>query len=412
MFASAFLLAFFTWVQIDLLLVFCVVLATSGLVSVAHGKQTGWLMTGIALGLGLLAKGPVVLLHVLPLALLAPVWKSEPPGSGWWRWYAGVLVSVCIAASIALAWALPATGAGGETYREAIFWGQTAERLVRSFAHTNPLWWYLPWLFVLFAPWICLPWLWSAVRSAWTNRDEGMRFCVTWLLTVLVLLSLVSGKQVKYLLPLLPAFALLVSRLLLQMQAQSTEQRPWLLAALLLVMGLIGVLAPGLLEQAPWLNTVHPAWGGSLIVCAAVLLWLRPAVPLQYPVRMAVLTVFVICIGELGVLRVGVPSHDLRAASRFVARAQAAGHPVAVQAHYHGEFAFYGRLQQPVVQLASGAAADWAAQHPDDYLVLTGHDLAGQYPDTAFIQPYRSGELAIIRGRALIPYNGASRASE
>ena len=48
-------------------------------------------------------------------------------------------------ALIALAWALPAAGAGGEMYAQAILWGQTADRVVNSFAHAQPWWWYLPW---------------------------------------------------------------------------------------------------------------------------------------------------------------------------------------------------------------------------------------------------------------------------
>jgi len=93
-------------------------------------------------------------------------------------------------------------------------------------------------------------------------------------------------------------------------------------------------------------------------------------------------------------------------ASQVIAQLQADGHAVAVQARYQGEFGFYGRLQQPLIQLAPGTAAAWAVAHPDDYLVLAGRDLPTQRPEMIFTQAYRSRELAIIRGRALIPYNG------
>ena len=56
--------------------------------------------------------------------------------------------------AIALAWAIPAGISGGEAYRNAIFWGQSAGRVVDSFAHKKPIYWYLailpPMLEVLF----------------------------------------------------------------------------------------------------------------------------------------------------------------------------------------------------------------------------------------------------------------------
>ncbi len=406
-FACVFLVAFFTWLQIDMLLVLLTVLAMVGVIHAAQGRRAGWLLTGVALGLGVLAKGPIILLHVVPPALLAPLWQAGGPAGGRWRWYGGLLAALVLAAAVALAWALPAAAAGGEAYGRAILWGQTAGRVVQSFAHAHPVWWYIPWLFVLFAPWVLLPWLWGAVQKAWSERDDGLRFCVTWLVTVLLLLSLVSGKQLKYLLPVLPAFALLVARTLSQMDPQPLRQRPWLIVMVLAIIGLGGVVAPFWLAQAPWLNNVHSGWGLGLLAAAAALWWSRPMQPQHYPLRMALLSVLAVCIGQLGVLRIGAPAYDMHAASRLIARIQAAGHTVAAESRYHGEFTFHGRLRQPLVQLAPCTAADWARRHPDDYLVLTGKQLPVDYPQADYNRPLRSGRLVIVRARARIPYNGA-----
>jgi 4-amino-4-deoxy-L-arabinose transferase-like glycosyltransferase len=411
LFACVLLVAFFTWLQIDMLLVLMTVLAMHGVLLAAQGSRRGWLLTGVALGLGILAKGPVSLLHILPPALFAPLWLADRPAGGWRRWYAGVLAAVVIAAAMALAWALPAAAAGGEAYSRAILWGQTAGRVVESFAHAHPAWWYLPWLPVLFAPWIFLPWLWTAARAAWPAQDVGLRFCMIWMLAVFVLLSLVSGKQLKYLLPLLPAFALLVSRVLACMDTQPLRQRPWLLAVVLSALGVVGILAPHHLQQAAWLNEIHPGWGLALLVCAATLLQLRPLSPREYPQRMALLSVVVVGIGELGVLRIGAPSYDLQEASRLLARAQGDDQSIAVVSRYHGEFTFYGRLQRPVEQLKPVEVDEWAEHHPDDYLVLTGRDLPADYPRAIYNHPWRSGRMVIVRGDVLIPYNGAPQAS-
>ena len=140
-FGSLFFTAFVTWVQIDLLLVLMTLLAMTGIIRAARGLWTGWLITAVAIGLGVLSKGPVILLHVLPVALLAPLWKRDADTHFWLHWYAGMLGSVLVGAVIALAWALPAAQAGGEIYREAILWGQTANRMVQSFAHAHSPWW-------------------------------------------------------------------------------------------------------------------------------------------------------------------------------------------------------------------------------------------------------------------------------
>ena len=114
LFGLVFWAAFYTWLQIDMLMVLFTVIAMTGLVRAGRGCRSGWLVTGVAIGLGVLSKGPVVLLHVLPVALLAPLWlEPHATRSSWWSWYGGVLASVATGAAIGLAWALPAASAGG-----------------------------------------------------------------------------------------------------------------------------------------------------------------------------------------------------------------------------------------------------------------------------------------------------------
>ncbi len=401
LFGSIFYCAFYSWVQIDMLLVLFTVLAMTGLVRAAQGRGSGWIVTGCAIGLGVLAKGPVILLHVLPVALLAPLWKRDAAARFWPAWYTGVLASVALGAVIALAWALPAAQAGGEAYRNAILWGQTANRLVSSFAHNHPPWWYLPWLAVLLAPWCFLPWLWSGLRRAKPARDEGLRFCLVWLLSVFALLSLVSGKQLKYLLPLQPAVALLVSRVAGLQDSAQVRGRPWLLAGVLLVTGAAVMLLPFVLHKPAWINEVHPVWGGLLMIAAITVVLLRPVPAAPCLLRISLLSVFVIAVVQLGVFRPAAPAYDLQAASRLLARAQQAGRTVAVTSRYHGQFGFYGRLTQPILYIPDDSVVAWAAQHPDACLVLVYRDGRDEYPRALFSQPYRGGRLVISEARAI-----------
>ena len=64
-----------------------------------------------------------MLVHVLPVALLAPWWARPTPRPGgldWGRWYLSLeAAGVALGAAIALAWALPAAARGGQAYRAA-----------------------------------------------------------------------------------------------------------------------------------------------------------------------------------------------------------------------------------------------------------------------------------------------------
>ena len=401
LFGSILYSAFYSWVQIDMLLVLFTVLAMIGMQRAAQGRVSGWLVTGCAIGLGVLAKGPVILLHVVPVALLAPLWKRNAAARFWPAWYAGVIASVALAAVIALAWALPAAQAGGEAYQAAILWGQTADRLVNSFAHDHPLWWYLPWVVVLFAPWCFLPWLYSDLRAAQPARDEGLRFCLVWLLSVFALLSLISGKQLKYLLPLQPAFALLVTRISTLQAAARVRARPWLLTCVLIVVGMAGIVLPLVEHKAAWISEVHPVWGGVLIVAALMVFLLRPAATVPTLLRVSLLSVFVIVVAQLGVFRKAAPAYDLQPASQLLAQAQAQGRPVAMMTRYHGQFGFYGRLDQPVLYIPANRIRVWAMQHPDALLVIAYRDGRDDFPQAIFSQPYRGGQLVIREARTV-----------
>ncbi|UCC56270.1 MAG: glycosyltransferase family 39 protein [Gammaproteobacteria bacterium] len=401
LFAMIFWTAFYSWVQIDMLLVLACVLGMIGMVGAAQGRAGGWLLTGVAIGLGVLTKGPVMLVFVLPVALLGPLWIDARLRRPWLSWYGGVALSVFIGACIGLGWALPAAQAGGEAYREALLWGQTAERLMQSFAHAHPWWWYLPWLPLLLVPWLLLPWLWPRLVAAVHRPDAGVRFCLCVLVPALVLLSLISGKQAKYLLPLLPAAALLIARAVSGLAGQPVTQRPWLLAAALFLAGAALVVVPFYPGIAPWLADIHPAWGAGIMVIAVVLVLLGPLRTDHYPPVLALCSVLVTGLFQAGVFRAGVPSYDLQAVSRLVATVQAAGWPVANLASYHGQFHFYGRLTRPIISLPEGAAVAWARDHPDGLLVAYDDPAGSDHPTAEYVQPYRGGSLVVWSGASV-----------
>ncbi|MCW5557439.1 MAG: glycosyltransferase family 39 protein [Verrucomicrobiae bacterium] len=143
--ASGLFAMFSSLVFFDLPLTACVLVAWLGILDASAGRPVrGWLQAGIAIGAGILFKGPVAMLHAGLPALLAPVWmRHRRPSPSWPRWYAGLLCALLAGAVLALAWAIPAARAGGPEFERMLFFGQHAGRIVGSFQNDKPVLWYL-----------------------------------------------------------------------------------------------------------------------------------------------------------------------------------------------------------------------------------------------------------------------------
>ncbi len=218
--ASVFIFAFYnSLVMFDVMLTFWVLVGILGIIYAANNqKRSGFILITLSIGFGILTKGPVILVHLLPLVLFAKVWKADIDKS----FFIGFFFAFLGGAAIALAWAIPAGIAGGEEYRNAIFWGQSANRMVKSFAHQRPFWWYLPILPSLFFPWSIFKSVYSGANKQ--AIDNALKFLLVWLISVVVIFSLISGKQVHYILPEIPAFVLIAARILSLMNEEKKLQ--------------------------------------------------------------------------------------------------------------------------------------------------------------------------------------------
>lgn len=393
---------FTTVLMFDMLIACFTLLGLLGLLRAwQEGGRLGWIILGLAIGLGILAKGPVILVYILPTALLAPWWMADQRPANWKGWYWGILASVGIGAAIALCWVLPAAWLGGQEYRDAILWGQTAGRMVDSFAHRRPWWWYLPLLPALLFPWsIWLP-VWQGLKKA--SLDWGGRFCLSWLLSGLLAFSLISGKQIHYLLPLMPAFALLVSRGIVGIQPGRLAR--WLPAIAVMVLGvtLIGVsLLEAFHELPPWTGEVSPWWGLVLIFLGWLLgsHWLRAEGNVVEVLALS--SIAVLAIINLGILRPAHAYYDVSPASRHLAELQSQDIAIAHLGSYSGQFQFGGRLDRPIDTIEPHEVSAWALRHPEGRLISYANTLDAQKAAQAeFCQPYRGRYLLIWTGEAL-----------
>ncbi len=413
--AATILVGFVLWAAIGTLLLFdpllaaCALLAELALVRAARGVRGSWWLVGLAIGLGVLAKGPVILLHVLPPALAGPWWAravaaqrgAPPPRPA--RWYGALLGATALGAAIAGAWALPAAFAGGPAYAHAIFVGQTSGRLASSFAHRRGWWWYLPLLPVILYPFALWPPLWRAARRArGLVAEGGVRFVAAATVPSFVLFSLVSGKQPQYLLPLLPPAALLAARLL----ADEARVRPRDLALPLLLPAIAGgaLLAAPVLAGRPglpgWAAAVSPGSGLALLAASGwvALLLVRGAARAHR--LLAVSTAVLIAGLHLALAPAMTRSYDLRPVAEYVGQAQVRGRPIAHVGEYRGELHFLGRIERPFAELAAAGVPAWIAAHPDGAVIVHYRSNAGGHLGAAEMVVSFRGKLLAVWGRS------------
>jgi 4-amino-4-deoxy-L-arabinose transferase-like glycosyltransferase len=413
---------FATLTMFDLLVAACTLTAAYGLVLAAlHGRWWGHVICAAAISVGILAKGPVVLLHALPLMLAAP-WWARLPRSRWWRWYAASTAALVVGIALALAWVLPAASRGGEAYADAILWHQSAARISgvddgRLNAHQHPWWWYLPFLPVLLFPWALWPPAWRALAHVRAHLTEpGVRWGLCWCISVLILHSAIGGKQVHYLIPLIAPAVLVLARLLTTGPMTTTRLGQVPLAALYGLIALVLLIAPaldadllrrlGTHEAAPqtWLAAIGP-WPAVVLLLIAVWTLAVRTSPVAARVRSMALAGLLLLTGLLTTLAPVVsPAYDLRPLSRRIAGWQAAGVTVARVGSYRAEYQFLGRLTQPPQRIFDADIRGWARHHTNGVVLRTygaKNPLPAWMPPPDEDLPHRGVRLGLWRSATL-----------
>jgi 4-amino-4-deoxy-L-arabinose transferase-like glycosyltransferase len=399
--------SFGTLFMFDTLLAFSALLALIGVAqAVEQQRRRGFALIALGITLGILAKGPVILIHVLPAALLAPWWATSRTDRRWSLWYASVCGAVLLGAGGALLWAIPAAHSGGPAYQQAIFFGQTAGRITRSFAHQREFWWYLPIVPALLFPWFVWPEAWRAFGALkLAPRDAGVRFCIVWSVAGLLTFSLVSGKQVHYLLPLVPAAALLLARGL-SLREAAPLARPWLVALGLLLLSGVVVAAgtSSLLARTLWWPHGPVFWWWALLpTTAAIMLiaWQRGRITRNAAVHtLAISTTVLLCGLQLAAARAGTVPYDTAPMAAVVRRELAAGHPIAMIGAYNGEYHFEGRLRDARIDVIAAAdALRWLQAHDTGLLLRYDRGrVAPQFAGVVAQHPFRNGWATLASG--------------
>lgn len=331
--------------------------------AIETGKRRYWVGLGAALAIGGLIKGPVIFLHLLPALILAKLWVSGRAVVTWRQIFTGLAIALASGFGLVALWLVPAIIAGGPEYRDAVLWTQSAGRVSSSFSHRSPWWFFVAVSPFLLFPWLLVPSLWrSAVGQNW--RDPALRLCLVWAGAAFVLFSAISGKQTHYLLPELPAAALIVARL------YPGKFRIGIPAAIVLAGTFLVLLAlAGLLPIDSFDLFVEPRWMLALIGLGMAAICLA-AIRLQGLAGGMILSLGAVLAFNLvcGLTTLG-SLYDTNRIASVVALHETGGIAYYGQG-YHAQFNFTGRLTSAVANPGSAAELDrWRRAHPEGVVI-------------------------------------------
>jgi 4-amino-4-deoxy-L-arabinose transferase-like glycosyltransferase len=164
------------------------------------------LFASIAIGLSMLTKGPMALVILLVTLLLEWTRRRRLPRGA----YGAAMV---LALVIPLVWVLLAGVLEGPGYVRELLIDQNVGRMVQSFAHQRPVWFYFEKFPVIFFPWVLVlaVSIAAGLRGKISGQNQAAPFLVSWMVAVIVPFSLISGKLEIYMLPAFAPAALLIA---------------------------------------------------------------------------------------------------------------------------------------------------------------------------------------------------------
>nr|WP_211108527.1 glycosyltransferase family 39 protein [Azospirillum sp. OGB3] len=202
----------------DAVLLSTIVIGQAALASLylnRHAERSGWaapLAFWIAAGIGILIKGPIVLLVSGTTAVVLAVLDRR---AGWLK-RLRPLVGLAIVVAIAAPWLIAITiKTKGAFFAESVGHDMMGKVVSGQEAKGLPPGYYLGTFWVTFAPWsflalLAVPWAWRHRKGAGPAPD-AVRFCIAWIIPSWLVFEAVPTKLLHYTLPVFPAIAILTA---------------------------------------------------------------------------------------------------------------------------------------------------------------------------------------------------------
>jgi 4-amino-4-deoxy-L-arabinose transferase-like glycosyltransferase len=282
------------------------------------------------IALAMLAKGPVAPFLAGTIVVLFAA--SRRNATLIWRtlWLPGIIL-FC---AVGLPWYIAVQVRTPEFFRVFFLEHNLARFATNMFRHKQPFWYYVPVLLLSTLPWTVLAL--AAVFRNFKQREQRVRtedteevrksgnglriFLLIWIAAPFVFFSAAQSKLPGYVLPVVPAFAILLADYLWRHLVEDKRLTFWLLALHCAVAAL--VLAAALLAQYGVLRVAVTAQarvlagGVAAVIFAAMLLTVRS----QGLRVLRFVTLVPVILGLAFVLRVSAPAVDASQSARPVAR--------------------------------------------------------------------------------------------
>jgi len=286
------------------------------------------------MALGMLAKGPVApLLAALVIVLFAAT-ARELRLFARTVWLPGILL-FC---AIALPWYLAVQMRNPQFFREFILQHNLARFSSDLYHHRGPFWYYLPVTAIALVPWtvFVIAAFVESVRAWWAERKSisaaepdlelqfGL-FACCWLVALVAFFSISQSKLPGYILPAIPAGAILLADYLRRHVAHEQPQDESVSKALVVTHALVAAapIVPSVLiayvvtqHRLPGGRPMFVALGVAFALCAAIALTLASRLRLR---MLRFVTLIPVVLSVAAVLKLGSVSIDQTLSARPLA---------------------------------------------------------------------------------------------
>lgn len=281
----------------------------------------------LCMGLGMLAKGPVAPFLAALTILVFAIAGHELRLVAKTLWLPGILL-FCAAA---FPWYIAVQMRNPQFFREFILQHNLARFSTNLYHHPEPFWYYIPVTALALVPWIVFivvafvesvrVW-WAEGKSQPSDLQLQFRiFACLWLILPVVFFSVSRSKLPGYILPAIPAGAVLLADYLLRQFEQETPVSKWL--AVLHAIVACTPIVPAVLISFIIADRKLPAGRPMLIaVAAAVLLAVAIALTLMSRLHLRMVrfvTLIPVVLAVAAVLKLGTTAIDQKLSTRPLA---------------------------------------------------------------------------------------------
>ena len=280
----------------------------------------------LAMALGTLAKGPVApfLAAVIIVLFAAAVREWNLVLRTLW------LPAALLFLAVALPWYVAVQIANPQFFREFILEHNLARFSTNLYHHREPFWYYVPVIVLALVPWIAfvVAAFVDPVRAWWNERRTGIDlqlqfevFACLWLVLPVVFFSLSQSKLPGYILPAVPAGAVLLADYLLRRSGHEPRTSKWMAAVHALVAA--APIVPAVLIGA--IVSQHKLPGGrpmlfalalASVMCVAIAVTLVSRAGLR---MLRFITLIAVVLAVAAVLKLGTAAIDQKLSVRPLA---------------------------------------------------------------------------------------------